>query len=75
MSPVQHLHIAWASPVSAPAFVLAAFNLLVGGQLRRSGSALEATGGAMPLLLKALGPRRSIAAITLGHVILARSEL
>ena len=74
MDPLRILCIIWVSPISAPAFVLAAFNLLVGGQLRRHDIALEATGGAMPLLLKVLGPRRSIAAITMGHLILARTE-
>jgi hypothetical protein len=74
MSFVQCLRIIWAAPISAPAFAVAAFNLMFGGRLRRCGIALEATGGAMPMLLKALGPHRSIAAITLGHVILARSD-
>ena len=74
MALVQGLRIVWASPISVLALVVATFNLMFGGQLRRSGIALEATGGAMPLLLKALGPKRSIAAITLGHVILARSD-
>lgn len=74
MTAIRALQILWAAPISVPAVLLAFFNMMAGGKVRRHGIALEATGGALGPLLNMLGPRRCVAAITLGHVVLARNE-
>ncbi len=65
--------IAWASPISALALLIAGVNCLLGGRIERRGDTLEATAGLLPWMLNGLAPRRSFTAITLGHVILART--
>ena len=61
----------WAGPVSAAALPLVALGVLTGGRARRRDGVLEASGGALrPLLARAV-PRFPIAAITLGHIVLA----
>ena len=63
----------WAGPVTAAALPLVGRALATGGRARRSEGVLEAWGGILrPLLARAV-PGFSIAAITLGHVVLASS--
>jgi hypothetical protein len=64
----------WAGPVSAAALPLVALAVLTGGRARRRAGILEASGGALGLLLTRLLPSFPISAITFGHVVLAAGE-
>lgn len=66
--------VLWALPVTLPAACLALLAPATGGRLTRRDGVLEASGGLLPALLHLLRPRLGIAAITLGHVVLARTE-
>jgi hypothetical protein len=64
----------WAGPVTAAALPLAALAAATGGRVRVSDGVVEAAGGVLrPLLARAV-PGFPIAAITLGHVVLASGE-
>jgi hypothetical protein len=60
----------WAAPVSAAALPALPLALATGGSARIVNGVLEIEGGALPALLRAV-PGFPIAAITLGHVVLA----
>jgi len=62
----------WAMPVSLPALALALLAKASGARLRWHDGVLEACGGFLPALLGRMYPPMPIAAITLGHVVLAR---
>lgn len=64
--------IVWVLPITLPALGLALLAPLGGGRLRLVAGVVEAAGGLLPGLLRLLHPRLDIAAITLGHVVLAR---
>ena len=64
----------WAAPVSVAALPLVALALVTRGRARRRAGILEASGGALRGLLTRAVPGFPIAAITLGHVVLAASE-
>jgi hypothetical protein len=61
----------WAGPVSLAAAPLVAAAAATGGKVRVSGGVLEAAGGLLGPLLGRAVPGFPIAAITLGHVVLA----
>jgi hypothetical protein len=63
----------WASPVSVPAALLAVLAACSGSTLSWNEGVLEASGGPLSGVLRRIYPPMSIAAITLGHVILAQS--
>jgi hypothetical protein len=63
----------WASPVSVPAAALALLARAGGGRIAFRDGVLEASGGLLAPLLRRGYPPLSIAAITLGHVVLAQS--
>lgn len=65
----------WAFPTTGLGLMLAGTALLTGGRSALVGHVLEAHGGALSTLLER-GPlaRAGIAAITLGHVIVAASQ-
>jgi hypothetical protein len=63
------------APVSAPAAVIALLARLSGGRAEVCEGVLEASGGFLPVLLSRIYPPMPIAAITLGHVVLARTPV
>ncbi len=63
----------WAAPVSVPAGVMALLARAAGGTAVWRDGVLEAAGGYLPFLLRHMYPPMPIAAITLGHVVLAQS--
>jgi hypothetical protein len=60
----------WACPATAPGLLLAGAAVLTGGRLRVVDGVVEAEGGVVAWLLR----RKVCAAMTLGHVILARDR-
>ena len=68
------LRVLWVLPVSLPAAALALLGRATGGHLAFRDGVLEAAGGALGPFLTLLNPRLRIAAITLGHVVLARTR-
>lgn len=64
----------WAAPVTAPGLALAASARWTGGSVRRAEGVVEASGGWPGSFLGCAIPGFPIAAITLGHVVLAASE-
>ena len=63
----------WAGPGTLAGLVLLALARASGGTARRHEGTLEAYGGALGTLMSVVGGRsRSLRAVTLGHVILAR---
>jgi hypothetical protein len=71
---IRLLAYVWAAPVSVPAAALAALAAGGGSRLAWRDGVLEASGGPLRVLLSRGYPPMSIAAITLGHVVLAQSE-
>ncbi len=69
---VTFLRLIWASPATAIGLVIGLFGLMTHGQARRVGRTLEFHGGCVTWLLNCL--RIEPLAITVGHVILGRSE-
>ena len=67
------LRYLWAGPVSALGALLAVTARLSGGGLAVRRGVLEAAGGWLEPALERVYPPMPIAAITLGHVVLARS--
>jgi len=66
----------WAGPGSLVGLALLALARASGGVARRGGGALEVHGGALGALMARVGlGARSLRAVTLGHVILARDEV
>jgi hypothetical protein len=64
----------WAGPVTAAALPFVAAAAATGGRVRVCGGVVEAEGGVLrPLLARAV-PGFPIAAITLGHVVLATCD-
>jgi hypothetical protein len=63
----------WAGPVSAPAALLALIARATGGSVCWRDGVLEAEGGFLSPFLRRMYPPMPIAAITLGHVVLAQS--
>ena len=63
----------WAAPVSLPAAALALVAGACGSSLSWRNGVLEASGGVLAGLLRLICPPMPIAAITLGHVVLART--
>jgi hypothetical protein len=63
----------WVAPVSLPAAALALVAGSCGSALRCRNGVLEASGGPLVGLLRVVCPPMPIAAITLGHVVLARN--
>lgn len=64
----------WAGPVSAPAALVALIAKASGGSLSWRDGVLEVEGGVLPFLLRRMYPPMPVAAITLGHVVLAQSQ-
>jgi len=64
----------WAGPITAAALPFVGLALATGGRARRSDGVLETSGGALRPLLAHAVPGFPIAAITLGHVVLASGE-
>lgn len=66
---------AWAGPFTLLALLLVvAPARLLRARVRLVAGVVEATGGPLPCALSGLVPGLPIAALTLGHVVLARSE-
>lgn len=63
----------WVAPVSLPAAALALVAGTFGSSLAWREGVLEASGGVLAGLLRLICPPMPIAAITLGHVVLART--
>jgi hypothetical protein len=70
---MRALRYLWVSPVTVPAAVVAVLAGCTGSVLQWRGGVLEAAGGRLATLLRVIYPPISIAAITLGHVVLAQS--
>ena len=68
------LRYLWVLPVSAPAAILALLARLSGGSAEWREGVLEGSGGFLTVLLARIYPPMSIAAITLGHVVLAQTR-
>jgi hypothetical protein len=68
------LGFVWALPVTLPAALVALLTRAAGGTLAWRAGALEASGGFLPFVLGRCYPPMSIAAITLGHVVLAQRQ-
>lgn len=64
----------WASPVTLPAMGLALLARLTGSRATWHTGVLEVSDGLLPLVLSRIYPPMSIAAITLGHVVLSQSS-
>lgn len=62
----------WAAPVTLPAMGLALLAKLTGSRVVWHTGVLEASDGLLPLVLCRVYPPMPIAAITLGHVVLAQ---
>lgn len=62
----------WAAPVTLPAMGLAFLARVTGSRVGWHTGVLEASDGLLPLVLSRIYPPMSIAAITLGHVVLAQ---
>jgi hypothetical protein len=62
----------WASPVTTAGLVLAVLAAVSGGRVRVRGGVVEVSGGCVRRLLQGFWLFRGGAAMTLGHVILAR---
>ena len=62
----------WAGPVTLPAMGLAFLARLTGSTVGWHTGVLEACDGLLPAVLSRIYPPMSIAAITLGHVVLAQ---
>jgi hypothetical protein len=72
---VRVLCYAWASPTTALGVIFAMLGVLTGGGLYLRAGAIEASGGLISLLLRIAVPIPGGArALTLGHVVLGRSE-
>lgn len=65
---------AWALPVTALGLLLAAVAVVTGGSIRLRAGVVEVQGGLLGRLLRGAPWRYGGAAMTLGHVILARDE-
>ncbi len=66
---------AWAGPFTLLALVLVVVPVaLLRARVRLVAGVVEATGGPLPRALSGLVPGLPVAALTLGHVVLARSE-
>jgi hypothetical protein len=63
----------WVAPVTLPAAVLVVLARCTDSVLQLRDGVLEAAGGRLGWLLRVIYPPMSIAAITLGHVVLAQS--
>jgi hypothetical protein len=68
------LRYVWVAPVSVPAAGVALLARMTGGHAEIHEGVLEACGGFLPVLLARIYPPMAIAAITLGHVVLAQSR-
>jgi hypothetical protein len=66
------LRYLWALPVSLPAALIALLARLTGGASGWHTGVLEVSGGLLPFVLGRCYPPLPIAAITLGHVVLAQ---
>ncbi len=64
----------WALPVTVPALGVALLARLLGARLTWHSGVLEASGGPFPWVLARMYPPMPIAAITLGHVVLAQRQ-
>jgi len=64
----------WVMPITLPASLLALVARLSGGSAAWHSGVLEGYGGPLPWLLRRVYPPMPIAAITLGHVVLASSH-
>jgi hypothetical protein len=62
----------WAFPVTLLGLLLALLAVATGGVIRKRGGVLEAWGGAVGSLLRGSPLHHGGAAMTLGHVVLAR---
>ena len=70
---LKYLRYIWPLPITLFGLILAGIVKASGGHCARHGNALEASSGAASRLLWLMNPCGNIEAITLGHVILARS--
>jgi hypothetical protein len=73
--PVTLIRYLWPAPVSAVGVLLALGARVSGGRLAVREGVLEAWGGWLRPGLVRIYPPMAIAAITLGHVVLARGEM
>ncbi len=69
---MRKISYVWAFPVTLLGLSLAMLAVVTGGAIRLRGGVLEAWGGAVSSLLQGSRYHRGGAAMTLGHVILAR---
>lgn len=69
---VQSLGYVWASPVTLVGLLLAMAAAVTGGSVRARAGVVEVTGGIVRWLLRGGRLTSGGAAVTLGHVILAR---
>ena len=72
--PFAAVRYLWAAPVTLAGVVVAGLARLGGGRVAWRDGVLEAWGGPLSPLLRHGNPLLPIAAITLGHVVLARRE-
>lgn len=64
----------WASPWTLLGLLAGTIGLLTGGRARARGRVLVFYGGAVPWLLSRMPAGQGVSAMTLGHVILGRTE-
>lgn len=69
--PILFVRLLWALPYSLLGLLIALPACALGARLRRHDHTLECTGGRLPRWMQRLPNRHRIAAITLGHVVLA----
>lgn len=69
------LRIAWASPWTLVGVGFGLLGLMTGGKYQRTGKVLEFYGGLVERILSRLPVIGAAAAMTLGHVVLARTQV
>ena len=75
MTPRRAIGYAWAGPFTLLALLLVVAPLaLLRSRVRLVAGVVEATGGPLPRALAGFLPGLPVAALTLGHVVLARTE-
>ncbi len=73
-TPARLLAYIWASPTTAAGLLMAALARLGGGQVRVVQGVIEAHGGLLEALLRRAPIAGGAAAMTLGHVVIGRSQ-
>src|SRR5436190_11957073 len=73
-APLQALRILWALPWTLCGLLLGLASLATGGSMQRVGRVLEFHGGVLHRLLRRVPIAGGAAAMTLGHVVIARTK-